>query len=159
MLKRNARLVNKRDNEHDRRTPLHTAAQCGQDAAGELLLKYGADITAPEGLDGYQAIHTAAASGHKTFVQLLLRAQGTDRCQRQTGLNPLARGKPEGEGRGGRPTAPQRRRCKCRPCWCYATPSGSRRRPRQGGGTSAGKRSSAGCQGSCGKHSSHPGSV
>lgn len=53
-------------------TPLHVAAQHGQRAAAELLLRLGADVNATI-VQGASPLHFAAKSGHGDVVRTLLR--------------------------------------------------------------------------------------
>jgi ankyrin repeat protein len=53
-------------------TPLHFAAECGDVAFARLLLHYGANKEARDGLDDYTPLVLAAGNGRVRLVELLL---------------------------------------------------------------------------------------
>jgi palmitoyltransferase len=64
-------VIDERD--HMGLTPLHTAAQQGDEALTQVLLKFGADPNAVDHGD-FTALHWAASGGHGSCISLLLEA-------------------------------------------------------------------------------------
>jgi ankyrin repeat protein len=58
-------------------TPLHIAAEHGQQGVARILLESGADVNARND-QGQTALHIAVEKGHRGFIQLLLGHDGTD---------------------------------------------------------------------------------
>jgi ankyrin repeat protein len=73
-------------------TPLHRAAQCGQEAAVGLLLSAKADVNATTD-GGNTPLHRAACYGQEAAVSLLLSAKADVNKPNSYGQRPLTLGK------------------------------------------------------------------
>lgn len=73
---------------HDGRTPLHFAAESGNEAMLKLLLGLQADVSAKD-QHGKTALHTAASHGHTPVIGLLLDAKADVNTSDGEGLTAL----------------------------------------------------------------------
>ncbi|KAJ3101751.1 hypothetical protein HDU97_001101 [Phlyctochytrium planicorne] len=71
------------------RSPLHLATELGRAHEVESILKAGADVNAPEGNDGWRAIHFACLNGHLKPLQILISYGADVRVPDARGLSPL----------------------------------------------------------------------
>lgn len=69
-------------------TPLHVAAQFGDEAMVYLLLEHGADLKARDGL-GRSALHWAASSGNRNLINLFIDKGIPADTQEHSGETPL----------------------------------------------------------------------
>ncbi|GKZ83595.1 hypothetical protein AnigIFM56816_008690 [Aspergillus niger] len=69
-------------------TPLHCAAYRGNDEMVELLLEYGADISAVAG-DGSTALHLAALYGHRKVMKVLFAHRANSQKANEKGATSL----------------------------------------------------------------------
>ncbi|QOJ14152.1 MAG: ankyrin repeat domain-containing protein [Planctomycetia bacterium] len=71
----------------DLRTPLHTAAACGNAEAGAILIDHGADVNARDS-GAETPLHGAAACGSREMVELLVRHGADASAEDSAGMTP-----------------------------------------------------------------------
>jgi ankyrin repeat protein len=77
------------DREESRgRTPLHMAAEYGDIELVDLLIRYRADVNAPD-RDGNTPLHYAVMRGHKHVAEFLLKNRANSNAQNKDGRTPL----------------------------------------------------------------------
>jgi len=87
LLKDKPDLVSSKDSKGN--TPLHVAAENGNNEVAELLLTKGADVNARNN-DGATPLHLAALMGSKEFAELLLTNGADVNAKENDGRTPMA---------------------------------------------------------------------